>query len=229
MGLDLPYSEDVVYIFDKQLEEAGLLVMNKVDLLSVPDQEKMAKWADSREYNSGPWRFQNSLSTESVAVWVDILQEGEAALPQKSLDIDYERYGRGETHMAWLNETLSLLVPEGEGRQIVETIIESLLEKLDQEQAAIGHLKFVISGGDVSTKISFTGLEEMGWEGQIPAQPGTDIQMLVNMRAETEAGRLHQLLHGALASCQDRFDFQFIESNVEFFHPAEPKPTHRLS
>ena len=30
----MPFSEDVVYIFDKQIEEAGLVVINKMDLLT---------------------------------------------------------------------------------------------------------------------------------------------------------------------------------------------------
>lgn len=226
-GLALPFSEDVTYIFDKQLEEAGLLVLNKVDLLADLDQKKLAEWADARE-NTNPWRFQNSLACESVAGWVAALQGGKAPLPDAALDIDYDRYGRGEAQMAWLDETLSLSVSGAEGRQVVLAIIDALLDVLSQESVAIGHLKFVLDDGGAPAKISFTGLEEVGWQAAVPELPGDEIQMLVNMRAETAAEMLHQYLRQALAGVQGKFEFAFKETDVEFFHPTQPKPTHRL-
>jgi hypothetical protein len=226
-GLALPFSDDVTYIFDKQLEEAGLLVLNKVDLLSDLAQEKLLEWVAVRE-STGLWRFQNSLAGESVGGWVASLQGGKAPLPDTALDIDYGRYGRGEAHMAWLDETLSLSVSSAEGRQVVLAIIEALLDALSQERAAIGHLKFVLDGSGAPAKISFTGLEDIGWQEAVPELPGDEIKILVNMRAETAADRLHQVLHRALARVQNRFEFTFRETDVEFFHPSQPKPTHRL-
>ena len=34
LGNLLPFTDDVIYIFEKQIEEAGLVVINKIDLLS---------------------------------------------------------------------------------------------------------------------------------------------------------------------------------------------------
>ena len=227
-GGSLPFSDDVVYIFDQQIKEAGLLVFNKEDLLSASGRKRLAEWAAQRQ-SSGPWRFQNSLSEESVKGWLEILQEGGAALPLESLDIDYERYGRGEAHMAWLDETLALTtIPGGEGQQVVVGIIEALLAILHRTDTGIGHLKFVVSSGDVSAKLSFTGLEEPDWRAQVPAGLGGRIQVLVNMRAETEAARLHQYLQQALVEAQKRISFAYEETNVAFFHPGQPNPTHRL-
>ena len=36
-GEPLPFSDDVTYIFDQQLEEAGILLINKVDLLKTEE------------------------------------------------------------------------------------------------------------------------------------------------------------------------------------------------
>ena len=226
-GQALPFSEDVVYIFDNQMEEAGLLVVNKVDLLSNAQQDQLAAWADGREPGCA-WRFQNSLSEESVTGWLATLQGGEVPLPGDALEIDYQRYGRGEARMAWLDETLSFSVKAGQGRQVVIEVIDALLAILAEEGVGIGHLKFVLEGGGKSAKVSFTGLEEIGWREGIPELPGKGIQMLVNMRAETEAGLLQQFLHRVLQSTQDQIPFGFEETNVDFFHPAEPKPTYRM-
>ena len=225
-GLALPFSEDVVYIFYKQIEEAGLLVLNKADLLPADGRKHLAEWAEGREQGC-PWKFQNSLSNESVISWVDALQGG-AVVPQGALKINYDRYSRGETQMAWLDETLSLDIPGGEGRQVVMAIIEALLAGLSNEQAAIGHLKFILESGGVSTKLSFTSLEDPNWRGTLPRGLGHEIRVLVNMRAELEAERLRQILQAALHRTAEIFDFRYEESHVDFFHPAPPKPTHRL-
>jgi Ni2+-binding GTPase involved in maturation of urease and hydrogenase len=222
-GQALPFSEDVVYIFDQQIEEAGLLVLNKADLLSKSDRNQLVQWADGRD-----WRFQNSLSAASVNGWVEILQDGRVPLPLESLDIDYKRYGRGEAQMAWLDETLHLEVPSGQGREVLAAIITELLAILRKMQVAIGHLKFVLKSGNVSAKLSFTGLEAPGWSEALPAGLGGEVQVLVNMRAETEADRLHAALRQALSQAQQQIPFVYQETKVAFFHPTQPRPTHRL-
>jgi Ni2+-binding GTPase involved in maturation of urease and hydrogenase len=227
-GLALPFSDDVVYIFDKQIEEAGLLVLNKVDLLSETEKAALGKWADTRKSN-GPWHFQNSLERENVANWVTVLQSGALRLPDEALEIDYLRYSHGEAQMAWLDETLALSFPEGGGRQILIEIISELLKILEREKVAIGHLKFVLTDRGASTKISFTGLEELGWQNDIPVGLGGVVQILINLRAEAAAHLLHQHLRRALFEVQNRFSFDFQETNVDFFHPGKPEPTHRLS
>jgi len=226
-GLALPFSEDVVYIFNKQIEEAGLLVINKADLLPADGRKHLAEWAEGREQGS-PWRFQNSLSNESVISWVDALQGG-AVVSQGALKINYDRYSRGETQMAWLDETLSLDIAGGEGRQVVTAIIEALLAGLSNQQAAIGHLKFILESGGVSTKLSFTSLEDPNWRDTVPRGLGHEIRVLVNMRAEIGAVRLHQTLQQVLQTVQEKFNFQYAESNIEYFPPARPDPTHRLA
>ena len=42
--------------------------------------------------------------------------------------------------MAWLDETLSLKIPAGEGQQVLGGIFQSLLKILREEKAAIGHI-----------------------------------------------------------------------------------------
>ena len=150
-------------------------------------------------------------------------------LPGKVLEIDYARYGRGEAQMAWLDAKLSLSFTEGAGQQLVLGIIDTLLKILDEKGVAIGHLKFVLTGGGQSAKVSLTGLEELGWWDSVPDLPGEEIEMLVNMRAETSADQLHQSLQQALERVLDQMSFEFEESNLEFFHPVEPKPTYRIS
>jgi len=73
LGQALPFSDDVVYIFDKQIEEAGLLVINKSDLLLPVEAEDVLELA-RQSFRSKRVRLQSSLLAESTSEWVDLLE-----------------------------------------------------------------------------------------------------------------------------------------------------------
>ena len=226
-GQELPFSKDVVYIFEKQIEEAGLLVINKMDLLGKDDIRLLEKWVKEQGKDIA-YRFQNSLSKDSVQGWVNALQSGAVPLPGTSLEIDYDRYGRGEAQMAWLDETLTLTIQQDDQRSVVIDWLNLLLGKLKEKGVSVGHLKFVLQSGETSTKLSFTGVEEMGWHEDVPELPSNSIQILVNARAETSAAELRYYILHSLQQTQEKHDFVYKEANIDFFHPGEPKPTYRI-
>jgi len=227
-GEELPFSKDVVYIFEKQIEEAGMLVINKMDLLSPGDiqllEERVGAQGDDILF-----RFQNSLSKKSVQGWVNALRSGAVPLPGSSLEIDYDRYGRGEAHMAWLDETLTLSIQQDDPRMVIIDWLNTLLGTLKEKGFGVGHLKFVLQSGEWSAKLSFTSVDEMDWEDAVPEIALADIQILVNARVETTAVELRQIILLSLQQTQEKHTFSYEETNVEFFHPGEPKPTYRIS
>ena len=80
-GMEMPFSDGVVYIFEKQLEESELIVVNKIDLL---DGDKAASIVElaKKKYPAKKIRVQNSLDRAQVVGWLDILDSGpEAAAP----------------------------------------------------------------------------------------------------------------------------------------------------
>jgi len=59
-GAEMPFSEDVMYIFDQQIEEAGLLVVSKVDLLPAPALDDLRARVEKR-YPGKPVLFHSAL------------------------------------------------------------------------------------------------------------------------------------------------------------------------
>jgi len=226
LNQDLPFSDDIVYIFDKQLEEAGLIVVNKIDLLSGQAVEEVQQLLE-RRFPGKPYLMQSSLSIAGVTPWLNVIQSGSLALPDKSLNIDYNRYGAGEAQLAWLDEQISLKFPPGQGKRILQEIISDLLQALSERRAGIGHLKFILQAGGIpggGAKLSFTALPEPGWEGQLPEFTGDHAQLLVNARVEMEAGSLKSLLDRAL----DKPGLHSAVHAAAAFHPPQPAPARRL-
>jgi Ni2+-binding GTPase involved in maturation of urease and hydrogenase len=228
LGLPLMFSEDVCYIFDKQLEEAGIVVINKRDLLVEQDAKELELLVQQHFPNKF-LRFQNSLDHQNIAGWLKDLEAEPSAFPEKSLEIDYARYGAGEAQLAWLDEEISLSFPPGEGRQVLITVIGAMIGAIRQRQLPVGHVKFLIRGQTFEQKVSFVTLEEPNWQEQIPSTSDDQIHMLINARVETEASTLREIVHCALEESVNQGNFTYVESAISAFHPGSPRPTHRVA
>ena len=222
LDLEMPFSDDVVYIFDKQLEEAGLIVVNKTDLLSEMVLEQLVGLLAAR-FPEKPYLLQSSLSAAGVQPWLERIQSGEIELPQAALSIDYERYGAGEAKLAWLDEEVHLDIPAGQGFAL-RSILQNLVQVFAARGAGIGHLKFFLQAGDQGAKISIPTLAEPGWEEHIPQLAGP-VTLLVNARVEMPAAALRVLLADVLGSS----GLSHTIRGGNAFHPSPPKPTHRYS
>ena len=227
-GQPLPFSEDVVYIFEKQIEEAGLLVVNKSDLLKPDERQRLESWLNTH-HQGRPFRFQNSLDPDSVKGWMRMVQDEPSLLRDESFELDYERYSRGEVQMAWLDGEVNLTDITKPGREVLVGWLEILLESLETHQVGIGHLKFIFQCGYRSTKLSFTGAGQDGWQAQVPDEACDTWQVLVNARAEARAETLRDLFLQALDQAQAVYGFSIEIANLEHFHPEKPMPTHRIN
>jgi G3E family GTPase len=220
-GQEMPFSEDVVYIFDKQIEEAGLLVVNKVDLLSEAALEHI-KGLLAEKLPQKIFLLQTSTTQAGVLAWVERIQSGQLDLPGAALELDYARYGAGEAQLAWYDVGMVLHFPENQGRALLRLAMKRLLRDLAERKAGIGHLKFILQGSGV--KLSFPTLEEPGWEERIPEIHGSEASLLVNARVEMPAEELGRMVQAALAES----GIEFNEHDGRAFHPTQPKPTHRI-
>ncbi len=217
LGEALPFSEEVMYIFDKQIEGAGLLVVNKTDLLSPEKLEELKALLKGRAY-----LLQNSLAEQGVSGWLGFLEPGAFVLPGKSPRMDYERYGRAEAALAWLDEGIELETQPGQEKRAVAALVRAILDEIRQRGGAVAHLKFMVRSGDIERKISFPFLEEPGWEEGIPEGDGGRVTLLVNARVELPAEDLRKAVQAALARC----GASCREVEASCFQPDRPVPTH---
>lgn len=216
---EMPFSDDVVYIFDKQIEEAGLLVVNKADLLSEAALEQVDGLLKAK-LPGKPYLTQSALTLTGVQTWAERIEAGALEFPQSTLEMDYARYGAGEAQLAWLDEEVKLTVPAGQGRAVVQRVLADFAKAIKTQGAGIGHVKFIVAG----EKISLPTLEEPGWLERVPEIPGETVSLLVNARVEMGAKELRDLLRRVL----DATGVPYEVENESAFHPGMPKPTHRL-
>jgi len=220
----MPFSDDIVYIFDKQIEEANLLILNKADLLSPQQASDTARLAEAR-FPGKTIRLQDSRQPEQIAAWIALLDSGAIAPPRAGVEIDYQRYGAGEAQLAWVDEEVRFEVPEGAARGVVLAFIGAIADLIDAQRASIGHVKFMARGNEPAQdmKISLPTLAEPDWQERVPAIPGTQVTLMVNARVEISAQALRELIGRAAQQAAAEAGATWRESHVSAFHPAFPR------
>ena len=221
-GDPLPFHEDVIYIFDQQITEAGLLVANKIDLLTGDERARLADLAARLAVPAV--RYQDSLNAEDIAAWLGQIESGAVPAPLTALDIDYVRYGAGEAALAWHDQQFTLA-----GADAVPALragLDRLLAALNRAGLPVGHIKLLIEVGDAVYKISLTGGDEAVPSVDLPAAAA--LRVTLNARVGADADHLRDLVASAFESAARDHGAAWAVEVVSSFHPAFPTPTHRF-
>jgi hypothetical protein len=163
-GTSNSFDESVNYIYGKQLEEAGMIIVNKIDLVIVEELKEIKQLMDEK-YGDRILLYQNSLDEDNIYTWLLTLDEYHADI-MKSLKIDYDVYAKGEAKLAWFDQELEVYAPESDTLTVIEDLINRVYKKVTEKQFAIGHLKFLVNG---TKKISFTSGTDPSASLSIPA------------------------------------------------------------
>lgn len=225
---DLPFAYETRYIWEKQIEEAEILVINKVDLLS-PEESVAIKKLAREAYPSKKLLFQNSLSNASVSDWIEVISKTSGKKSHHSIDIDYDIYGAGEANLAWLDEEIEFRAGDQSALVVASSFIDRLTGRIMENNYPIGHLKFLLSYGSTSHKISFTTLAEKNKQVIDTTEKVGIVHLIVNARIQSTPEQLRQLVVDELAPLESMGNLQVLEKCVSCFSPGFPKPLHRVA
>jgi G3E family GTPase len=219
-------SENVQYIYKKQLEEAGVLVINKIDLLS-PDEVEVINRHLENEFPEKKILYQNSFEENNIEKWMDVLEQFEP-LDRASLDIDYDIYADGEAQLAWLDESMTIVSSQKNAVMIAKEIISQIDHDIKEKELTIGHLKFFIETTDWKKKISITS--SLPYSFYSPEENDTaQAHLLINARVETEPAVLQRIVNDTLKQAVQKHDCNIMVEKWSAFKPGYPKPLHRIS
>ncbi len=225
-GNNLGFSDEVSYIFEKQIEEAAILVVNKVDLLSADELALLIKLANEK-FTRKKLLFQNSLELESVENWLTAIDDKAVLREMQVLDIDYDKYGKGEADLAWLDEELEVLSERA--FPITVEIIDKIYTILAAQNISIGHLKFLINNTEESQKVSFTSVPNLNWKDDLKPFNGKKITLMVNARAQTSPENLRDIVVSVINELKSKPFVTINEYCVSAFKPGFPTPTFRYA
>ncbi len=218
------FQDEVKYIYQKQMEEAGIIVVTKIDLISVGELTKVQALLEEK-YSQKTIVYVNGTNADSISNWLTALHQQSGKInAYSSLQIDYDTYGAGEAALAWLDEELELYSSNETATQDVYVLVNKIHQKIQDNQLAIGHLKFLV---DDYNKISYTSTSSIQASGEL--KNSSSSQLLINARIQTMQEFLEEIISDAIKETEEERNCKIIVSSRAAFQPGYPKPTHRIA
>lgn len=223
------FSEKVVYVYRKQLEEADLIVLNKCDTLAEAEQSELEA-ALRRAFPQAELLRVSAKTGQGIEAWVDRVLAAEGSA-RPTMELDYDEYAEGEALLGWLNATLSLDAPEPvDGNALVLRMGEALREGIAAAGGEIAHCKLTLDHRGQLSVVSLVSNEDQVdlRESLLDQVPGGSLT--VNLRAEMDPELLSRVLHQVIAAENALGSAHRLRvEHEEHFRPARPVPTHRDS
>ena len=119
------FPDNVLYIYEKQLEEADLIVLNKADLLSASELAEL-KASLAERFPHTPLITISALTGDGVDAWLDFIGRGQAT-GRKIAEVDCDTYAAGEAALGWMNASATL---QARGEIDWKTFASDLLEAI---------------------------------------------------------------------------------------------------
>ena len=216
------FDDTVNYIYQKQLEEASIIVINKIDLLPASQLEEIKRLTEEK-FPRKKFIFQNSLDAGSIRKWLSLL-DNSIFKNNFSLELDYDIYGAGEAKLAWVDQEWTIYSTKKNALREAAALISNIYERVKESKNPIGHLKFLLNGED---KFSFTTISEPV-DITVENQPAATAFLLMNARVQTEPGKLSQLVADAIEEIIIQSGCKITVNSIAAFQPEYPRPTHRM-
>lgn len=225
------FSPKAQYIFLKQIEEADLVVLNKVDKLSSAESARLTGLVQTR-FNG---KEVLAASAKTGAGFDEVLKrlDQPAMKNRQTMDVDYETYAAGEAELGWLNGTANLAFESDAAGSfsldaLLVEFVESLRQALEAMRAEPGHLK-VLARSEGHTAIA--NLVGGGEAAELSVESGAQCksaELIINARVATDPEPLAEVVEKELIALAQNNGLRCHLGTFQKFRPAPPVPTHRM-
>lgn len=222
------FSPQAEYIFLKQLEEADIIGVNKIDKLSPEDQRELIDLVGKRFPN----QHCLPLSGKTGTGVDDLLTSLREMAPTRSgfMEVDYDVYAAGEAELGWLNCQASFSSTKDFSLdQLVLSLVETCCELLGAAEIEPAHLK-VLAQRNTDSAIANLVSTESGAELSLESKVSTQsAECTVNARAAGSPEELEELVNAAIKKVAEAIEAEATVSGMQRFRPGRPEPTHRMT
>jgi hypothetical protein len=223
------FSEKVLYIYRKQLEEADFIVVSKNDSIE-PARVAALKRELAHEFPHALVLDVSVRTGAGVREWFDLI-DSEAPGSRGAMEIDYTTYAEGEALLGWLNATVQLSADSPfDANAALEKFARTVQYLLPGIEVA--HLKMTLSPegglGDIAVinLVRSDLVPELSLRLDEPIIAG---QLIINLRAEGAPSVLELAVRTAVGNLsRDLPGVSGRLDHLEAFRPGKPEPTHRV-
>lgn len=236
LGLEVgrTFSSKVQYVYEKQLEEAEIIAVNKADVLDEARRLALGGAVRSR-FPKAELLFMSARTGDGIDAWCSRITDAAAGASRvafaPTMDVDYDLYAEGEALLGWLNATCRVTaVTPFDGNEWLARLGAAVHGRLHAEDIEIAHFKMTLSPESGSDLAVLNIVRSDGRRESMHrlAEPLTEGELIVNLRAEADPEPLHCLVTRSLAEVARETGVSIDVQHSEHFRPGRPQPTHRM-
>ncbi|MBW1870019.1 MAG: hypothetical protein JRI73_12225, partial [Deltaproteobacteria bacterium] len=220
------FPEEVSYLFKKQLEEADIIVLNKIDSISQQETERLVSLIN-KTYPEKTVTTVSAREGEGMDDWLEDLLSGRPGANTVLRQIDYDRYAAAEAVLGWLNAAIMLNARDSfEGTEFSRKLALRLQKAFKEKNAGIGHLKFLITSGG---KTMWTNVTNFTAEPLMSGEPLGSLSkgtLVLNARVRLDPEDLERMVKQILGRLFEETDIRSEEVDFQCFSPAYPEPPY---
>jgi hypothetical protein len=137
------FAPKIQYVYEKQLEEADLLVLNKIDLLSGDRCDALVAALGER-FPAATVVPVSARTGDGLDAWFARLSG--AVAPRPATEVDYDSYAEGEAMLGWLNATVRIVsVSAFDGNRLLDELAIGVRDRLSAAGIEIAHFKMTLT------------------------------------------------------------------------------------
>ncbi|HMJ92381.1 MAG TPA: GTP-binding protein [Candidatus Acidoferrum sp.] len=226
------FSEKVLYIYEKQIEEADIVIISKSDLLT-DAQISTLRGAITEKYPGKEVIAASPRAGKNLDVWFSRIMDAKQSA-RTAMKVDYKIYADGEALLGWLNCTVQIKAKKSfNSTRLLTEIAGEIQKRLKATKSEVAHMKMTLSpDGSLSGEIAGINVvrndlvPELSFELDAPVSSG---QLIINLRAEAAPDALGTAVREGLAAATKKFPtLTATMDHLEHFRPGKPTPTHRI-
>jgi len=219
------FPNSVYYIFDKQLEEADAIAINKSDLIS-RDELSLLESRVKERFLQTPLFSISAKTGAGLEPWLAFVA-GRTRAGQRIAEVDYDVYAEGEAVLGWLNLRVQMESAEAiDWDAFASKLLRNLKASLEASPAEAAHVKaFLSSQNEALTANLTSSTADPVVHGQVPAKTRRS-EIVVNARVHMPPEMLRILVERSIQETAGE-DIATKVLSLESFSPSRPRPTHR--
>lgn len=221
------FSAKVAYIFLKQLEEADVICLNKVDTLAPAQRDELLA-ALRAEFPKAAVLAISAFTGEGYDEWLRLLGAEVVDAGRNIAAVDYDVYAEGEAELGWLNLHVAAGPgPEFDADALARDLVAGLGERLRRERKEIAHLKALVetaSGSAVANDVGTAMRLGVASNARV-----TEARIIINARVHADPDELHRTAEVVLAQLLGGRGLPWRVRAQAHFRPGRPVPVHRVA
>ena len=223
------FSPKVQYVYEKQLEEADLVVINKSDVLNEGDRAALEDALRKRLPRAEVLTI-SARTGANLPEWFARLSGTPDVRPP--MDVDYDTYAEGEALLGWLNATYAVSsATRFDGNAFLDRLAHAVQRRLAARDIEIAHFKMTLAP-DTGNDLAVLNLVRTEARGEMPHRLADDLthgELILNLRAEGDPDTLKAAALAGLEEAAAAPRVTATVAHIEHFRPGRPQPTHRMA